>query len=470
MKNLFVIYNSNTKKKDEKKDIFKCCEKKDEKFDINDNLPFVNTQEIQLNNTINSSACSTTNSSIESKKSAFNNYMFIIEPQIFNSPSTDNDISNNSNSNQFLGKKTNVHFDIFKIEEEKEINKIQNYNSNKINKFNSKIIDYSEGKKYIKKSNSPELNQEKAFCKELYENNSILKNKNENKIDKYNFLNEGRWSYDEHIKFIEAIAKYGKNWKDVQKYVGSRSSSQARSHAQKFFLKLKTIKNPNLNFDFSSNDIKSITDIIGIIKNRKEYIIHGEDYIINTLINLSESINYDENIDCNKNSKIYYKNFKNSTFIEKSDDILTKEESSLNIDKQLKLDIYNFSCENKPKKINSNYEKKDSNEDINNTKNINDKGKIDNLTQNLFEINLLEEDFNDEFGKQKIKSSYNKNTDNYNEKDNDFKQNKINYIIDDGIVYLQDESEFFNINNISLKIKEYYYMQNIDMPYPFYHK
>ena len=36
-----------------------------------------------------------------------------------------------------------------------------------------------------------------------------------------------------------AIMQYGKDWKKVQQYVATRSSSQVRSHAQKFFKKLQ---------------------------------------------------------------------------------------------------------------------------------------------------------------------------------------------------------------------------------------
>lgn len=49
----------------------------------------------------------------------------------------------------------------------------------------------------------------------------------------------GRWSMDEHFRFIEALQLFGKEWKRVQQHVGSRSSTQARSHAQKFFVKLE---------------------------------------------------------------------------------------------------------------------------------------------------------------------------------------------------------------------------------------
>jgi len=52
-------------------------------------------------------------------------------------------------------------------------------------------------------------------------------------------VNTGRWSEEEHQKFMEAYSKYGKNWKLVQAHIGTRTCAQARSHAQKFFVKLK---------------------------------------------------------------------------------------------------------------------------------------------------------------------------------------------------------------------------------------
>ena len=44
-----------------------------------------------------------------------------------------------------------------------------------------------------------------------------------------------------------------------------------------------------------------------IIKYRKKNFIEGESYIINTFIYLSESINYDDNMDSSRDSKISYK-------------------------------------------------------------------------------------------------------------------------------------------------------------------
>ena len=50
--------------------------------------------------------------------------------------------------------------------------------------------------------------------------------------------NQGRWTSLEHFKFLEALKRYGKEWQKVQQHVSTRTSTQARSHAQKFFVKL----------------------------------------------------------------------------------------------------------------------------------------------------------------------------------------------------------------------------------------
>lgn len=85
-----------------------------------------------------------------------------------------------------------------------------------------------------------------------------LKKKREHEED----CNNGRWTKEEHIKFVEAILKYGNEWKDVQQFVGTRSSTQARSHAQKFFLK---IVNSEI---FEKNErIDNITALCNVLNN-----------------------------------------------------------------------------------------------------------------------------------------------------------------------------------------------------------
>jgi SHAQKYF class myb-like DNA-binding protein len=71
-------------------------------------------------------------------------------------------------------------------------------------------------------------------------------------------FNTGRWMPEEHQRFIEALLKFGNDWKNVQRYVGSRSSTQARSHAQKFFVKIGKTQIENLSLDFENNSLKSL--------------------------------------------------------------------------------------------------------------------------------------------------------------------------------------------------------------------
>lgn len=79
----------------------------------------------------------------------------------------------------------------------------------------------------------------------------------ENKIDKSITYNQGRWTSYEHFKFLEALKIYGKEWQKVQQHVNTRTSTQARSHAQKFFVKLDK-KNLTLEEFLKDLDLKEV--------------------------------------------------------------------------------------------------------------------------------------------------------------------------------------------------------------------
>jgi len=49
------------------------------------------------------------------------------------------------------------------------------------------------------------------------------------------------WTPEEHQRFIEAIKLYKRDWKQIEKYVGSKNVIQIRSHAQKYFIKLQKL-------------------------------------------------------------------------------------------------------------------------------------------------------------------------------------------------------------------------------------
>jgi SHAQKYF class myb-like DNA-binding protein len=81
----------------------------------------------------------------------------------------------------------------------------------------------------------------------------------------------GRWQPEEHQKFLEAIVQFGNEWKKVEEYVGSRSSTQARSHAQKFFVKIKRTNLLDLDINLNKSSIRSLQEV-GNQMNSEEYL------------------------------------------------------------------------------------------------------------------------------------------------------------------------------------------------------
>ena len=78
--------------------------------------------------------------------------------------------------------------------------------------------------------------------------------------------NVGRWTLKEHIQFLQALEKYGVNWKIIRKIIRTRTATQIRSHCQKFFIKLKNCKDEELGIDFTLDHIRSMKDILDHIK------------------------------------------------------------------------------------------------------------------------------------------------------------------------------------------------------------
>ena len=199
------------------------------------------------------------------------------------------------------------------------------------------------------------VDKPKQIIKNLNENNTTTnKKKKKNKIITTNSeedINEGRWEPDEHIRFIEAINKFGNEWKEVQKYVGTRSSNQVRSHAQKFFLKLKNFKDPTLGIDFTVNNIKNLSEIIYAIKEFEK-----ENKCVNMLSVLSKKLS-ERNLKSNNNSFLN-KNYDDDVFIKNNKIIIKNEYVNENINNNIHTefiikneDIIKSDSNNTPKKI-----------------------------------------------------------------------------------------------------------------------
>ena len=254
-------------------------------------------------------------------------------------------INEQKKGNSFLEKKAKIYF------------KVKNNCNKNTENLKSNINNISHNNKIIfniENSNSHESTFSEKSDDQIRQLEKTLHKKEKQKFFRtinYNLLqspkeeskNEGRWSCSERIKFIKAYVKFGKNYKLSQKYIGSRSRIQIRSHAQKFFRKLKLLKNNN--FDFSDDNLKNLSDIFKLIEAKNKTNIDKKEYLINTLISLSE--NFPKNGDNLLNNDL--KRIKENG--EKLDK--TIKYTSLNNEKDIKSGNY----DEPSKKINNNEDK-----------------------------------------------------------------------------------------------------------------
>ena len=132
-------------------------------------------------------------------------------------------------------------------------------------------------------------------------------------------LELGRWSYEEHKRFVRSIVKYPNNWVKITKDVKTRSDVQIRSHCQKFFKKLKKCRSDQLGIDFTSDTIQSIKDMIDHVNSvNNNYDIIKIFLHLPKLCEIRETIKYDSedeeiNFDKYENDLIYKNKNKKNT-------------------------------------------------------------------------------------------------------------------------------------------------------------
>ena len=314
---------------------------------------FYSPSDNQSNFSLNSYSDSIDNSSNESNHIQNNLYYNDTDENSYTSSKKNN---TKNSQKKFLGKKTKIHFDVLKNCEKKRIFETRIfYGKNEHNIDDSNSNNLVKDKNILNRQNS-ESSESTFSIKETEKNESSAKlpQKTVKKlfsIIDYNLfddlekgdINEGRWSSEEHIKFIKAFVYFGKKYKLIQKYISSRNCHQIRSHAQKFVLRIKSLKNKD--YDFSNYNINSLSDIIDIIEANNKTNINNKEYIINTLIDISEIIKKNgENFKVDK--------FKNYLGIIRK----TEEKTAINVsesnddDNEIKIE---FNDKNLGKKLNN---------------------------------------------------------------------------------------------------------------------
>ena len=152
-----------------------------------------------------------------------------------------------------------------------------------------------------------------------------------------NETSNGKWTEEEHKKFIEALYIYNCSWCDIRQYILTRSPDQIKSHAQKFYKRLKDFKDDSLGLDFTLDSIQNLKDIINIVKKKElESLSDTKDKL---LYKLSEKINFGKKCGKKKKKFLLSKNhFENTSNNIKN----IFNESKVHFDENIEENINNF--------------------------------------------------------------------------------------------------------------------------------
>ena len=241
-------------------------------------------------------------------------------------------------------------------------------------------------------------------------------------------INEGRWNTKEQTAFLEALDKYGVNWKKISASMHTRNGTQIRAHAQKFFKKLKKYKDDTLGIDLTLDSIQNIKDAIKYVKS-----INSDYSIFNVFSHISGL--YDKN-NSKRTKKSKQKKNINKIFL---DDVNIKNINNV---------YNNYIIYNKENDINNE-------KDINQTKN--EKSIDNNITTNI--INCHQ---NKAVNKIVSSNSFHNNKNFESIINNDY----INHTIINNVVNI-----IYNINqqalNNYLNNLNNYFNDNVQEIYPF---
>lgn len=268
-------------------------------------------------------------------------------------------------------------------------------------------------------------------------------------------FNVGRWTKEEKYNFLKGMKEYGNDWKMVQKVIKTRSSSQIRSHAQKYFMRLKKkVKSQYKKF----NAINLVNYVFNKIKNLnggKPVTLNQRKRALNVIISNFQNFGKNEIESCNmmveeaQSTRSKKDDVKYTLFQKGSDINIASEKNSLKNYSNL-IDFQNnkFDLCNKKRKNSSSVNKifeinkviKDKKSNVfNKTKNK----KFNN--KNKFNHSIICPIFFDNYN---IINNINDNTNNYNISlcNNSINNNNININFNN-----KENMNFFTNNNFNIK-------------------
>ena len=109
----------------------------------------------------------------------------------------------------------------------------------------------------------------------------------------------GRWTKEEHIKFLKGLIEYGCDWNMVHEIVKTRSRAQARSHAQKYFVKMiKIIKSKIMQYNLE-NLLICTFNLIKNFNGGQPMTVNQKKRILNIIISNFQGIEKEEVKRCN---------------------------------------------------------------------------------------------------------------------------------------------------------------------------